>query len=214
MTMSTITALPPHPAIKLEAAGQSSFLYRVIRLLAFVLSSYALLHLVQYALFFVIQGTSWRYGRGPFRWIERATTLSTLGALVLLLAGAVGMLKGKHWSRPAVMWWAVLHVVIGLVSSAAWIVRYANDQAAVRATTQVAYGQPVWQMMLWQMMWSISNAFFPLLVWLILRQPDAANYFSRVRGGGFEVVPFANAIAREAAAPPPGPGDASTAMNG
>jgi len=205
------TPPPSQTPIRLEAAGQSSFLYRVIRVLAFVMLSYAIMHLVQYSLFFFIQGTSWRYERGSFRWIERATTVSSFGVLILLLAGAVGMLKGKHWSRPAVMWWAVLQVIIGFVTSAAWIVRYANDTAAARATTQQTYSQPVWQMLLWQVMWWISNAFFPLLVWLILRQPDVANFCSRVRGGGFEVVPFANAIASEPAA---APSDASSPSNG
>ena len=212
MTMPTMTppSPQPQPTIKLEAAGQSSFLYRVIRVLAFVMLGYAIMHLVQYSLFFSIQGISWRYERGPFRWIERATTLSTFGVLGLLLAGAVGMLKGKHWSRPAVMWWAVLQVTIALISNAAWLVRQANEVAAARATTQVVYMQPVWQMLLWQVMSWIGNAFLPLLVWLILRQPDVANFFSRVRGGGFEVVPFANAIASEGAAPK----DASSSPNG
>jgi len=201
MTMPTQPPPQQQPTIRLEAAGQSSFLYRVIRVLAFVMLAYAILHLVQYSLFFLIQGISWRYGRGPFRWIERAMQLSSFGTLVLLLAGAVGMVKGKPWSRLAVMWWAVIQVVIGFVSSAAWLVRYSNDMAAARASTQASFGQPVWQMMLFQVMSWVSNAFLPLLVWLILRQPDAANFFSRVRGGGFEVVPFANAIASEAAAP-------------
>jgi hypothetical protein len=200
MTTPTMTpSPPPQTPIRLEAAGQSSFLYRVIHILAFVLIAYAALHLLQYTLYFTIQGTTWRRVSGPSRWIERATEVSSVCAMVLLLAGAVGMLKGKSWSRPAVMWWAVIQVLIGLVSSAAWVVRYSSDVAAVRATTQASYMQPVWQMMLWQVMWWVLNAFFPLLVWLILRQPDVANFFSHVRGGGFEVVPFANAVATDAA---------------
>ena len=61
--------------------------------------------------------------------------------------------------------------------------------------------QPVWQMMLWQLLWWIGQSFFPLLMWLILRQPEVANQFARVQGGGFEVVPFAQ-TARDHITPP------------
>jgi hypothetical protein len=37
----------------------------------------------------------------------------------------------------------------------------------------------------------IASALFPLLVWLILRQPEVADLFARPQHGGFEVVPFA-----------------------
>ncbi|MEA2708711.1 MAG: hypothetical protein QOF78_1312 [Phycisphaerales bacterium] len=109
------------------------FLHRVIRIIGIITLAYAALHLLQAGLYIVIRGSLWFYARGDFGFIERAVQLSHLGVMLLLLAVSIGLLKWKPWSRPAVMLWAVLTVVLHFASSAMWAVRYARDMS--RATT-------------------------------------------------------------------------------
>ena len=169
----------------------SPVLDRVVRILALIALAYAALHLLQFAAIFLFQGVGWQYARDPYRFMERAIQLSHLGMMLLLLVGAVGLLKWKPWSRPAVMLWAGLSMIVGFISGVPWLLQYASDMAA--ATTRAVY-QPMWQMVLWQLLAAINQIFLPLLVWLLLRQPEVASRFTRRPSGGFEVVPFAQPV--------------------
>jgi hypothetical protein len=184
---SNMTPAQPTPA------EPAPFLHRAIRIVALILLAYAAVHALQYVAIFSIQGVGWRYARGPYQFAERALQLSHLGTMLLLLVGAIGLLKWKPWSRPAVMLWAVLSICMSFVAGVPWLLQYARDVAAATGTTRAVF-QPLWQVVLWQMLSAINQAFFPLLVWLLLRQPEVAGRFSRRPSGGFEVVPFAQAV--------------------
>ena len=169
-----------------SAAHDVGFPQRIIRIVAGVMLSYAIFEIVQTLSYQLLQQGS----RAPLRSVERALQFANLGARMLLAVAAAGMLKWRPWSRSAMICWTVLVVAGQFASHAYWFVAYASTMST--ATTQMrTINQPVWQMMLWQLLWWIGQSFFPLLMWLILRQPEVANQFARVRGGGFEVVPFA-----------------------
>ena len=174
------------------AADGSTFLDRVVRLVAVVALAYAALNLVQTVLYFGIYGSLWGYARGVMRPAERAVQLSRVGLFLLLLVGSIGMLNRKPWARPAVMTWALLHVLVVAASGVVYIVQFAGDLARAAATTQAAaLNPPLWQIVLWQVFWSVEAAVFPMLVWLILRQAEVAKLFEKTASGGFEVLPMA-----------------------
>ena len=176
------------------AAHGNAFLRDVIRILALIGLGHAALQLVQYVLHFFFWGTWWEGARGGVRLADRAIQLSRLGAILLLLVGAIGLLKWKPWARPAVLWWAIVTLLLNAVASLPWLVQYAQDISA--ATTQWTAGQqPFWHIVLWTLLSSIDSLFLPLLFLLILRRPEAASLFERTTGGGFDVVPMARPVA-------------------
>jgi hypothetical protein len=182
-------------------AERPEFMRRVVRIIAGITLAYAALNLAQSALYLLIRGSLWGYSRGNLVPFERAIMVSSVANMILLLAGWLGLRGWKRWSRPAVMWWAVLSVVLSFATSALWFVQYTRD--IMMATTQVAMQQPVWQQMLWQILWFLENMFFPLLIWLLLWQPEVAKLFERVASGGFEVLPYARAATNQDASLPP-----------
>jgi hypothetical protein len=175
-------------ATQAAPAEQREFLHRVIRIIAGVMLAYALFQLAQAGLAVVMDGSLWDFGTGSYRPLGRAIQLSHLSATVLLAVGAAGMLKLRPWSRPTVMLWAILVVILQFASYVFWLVVYAR--AVSSASTQYVQ-QPVWKMMLTYLLSWLSDVFFPLLIWLMLRQSEVINAFSSVHGGGFEVVPLA-----------------------
>jgi len=184
-----MTAHPPPRVTEAAPTERPEFLHRVIRIIAGVMLAYAVFHLVQAGVEIVVSRSLWNYAQGAMRPYARAIQLSNLGATVLLAVGAAGMLKWRSWSRTLVMFWAILIIILRFISSAYWVVSYV--QAVSTATTRVIY-EPLWRTLLLHLFWWIGNTFFPMLIWLILRQPEVTTAFARVHGGGFEVVPFAH----------------------
>jgi len=174
-------------------AEPTPFLHRVVRILALILFAYAALHVLQYVVAWFVQGSWWGYMGGGLRRIDRAIQLSMFGNMLLLGVGAAGLFGWKRWARPAVMLWAILTILLTFASHALWIVEYARQLSTV-PTTQVAINDPVWKYMLMSAFSWLGSLPFPLLAWLILRQPEAANLFTRANRGGFEVVPFAQPV--------------------
>jgi hypothetical protein len=179
---------------------QPQFVHRVVRILAVVLLGYAAQYVVQYIVGLFVEGSWWSYMRGGLRLVERAIQLSLFGNLLLLGVGAAGLLGWKRWARPAVMLWAVLTIVLQFATHALWVVDYFRQLSTVPAT-QAALNSPVWKYMLMSAFSWLGSVFFPLLVWLILRQPEVASLFTRPRSGGFEVVPFAQPVGDGTASP-------------
>ena len=173
---------------------QPQFVHRIVRIIALVLLAYAALHVVQGIIALVVHGGwPWGYmGMGAW-WIGRAIELAHAGNVLLLGIGAAALLAWKPWGRTAVMLWAILYIVLHFASSAFWVVEYARQIAAAPAT-QAVRNQSVWQYMLMFGFSWLANALFPLLVWLILREPEVVSLFARAPQGGFEVVPLAQAV--------------------
>ena len=173
------------------AAEPADFLHRAIRIVATIVLAYAGLQLAQYVVALFTDGAWWGYFVGSYRWIDRAIQLSRFGVIALLLAGAIGMLRWRPWSRPAVMLGMLLLVLVSFATYVLHLVKYAQDLST--APTQPA-NAPVWRMALGYIFWFAESTIFPLLVWLILRQPQVARLFEHARSGGFEVVPFAQSV--------------------
>jgi hypothetical protein len=171
------------------------FAHRVAVTLAAFLLAYAIFNLLQYVVYVAVEGTLW-FARYRYRRFEAAMQMTRIAADILLLAGAVGMLKWKPWSRVAVMTWTVSIVLLTFASGIGWVIEYSDQLRATAATTR-AVNPPLWKMAVHQVFWSIQSAFLPALVWLIVRRPEIAQLYQHVRGGGFEVVPMATVAASQ-----------------
>ena len=175
----------------------STFLHRAVRVVAMVVTAYAALHVLQDVVALAVRGSAWGYFGYSYRFADRAIGLSRVGVMVLLLAGGIGLLRRKPWARRAVMLGMLLLVVISFATYVLSIAHYVQELS--RAATQRS-NAPAWQMAIAYVFWFAESTLSPLLVWLILRQPEAAKLFEHARAGGFEVVPLAQPLGAAAAA--------------
>ena len=127
---------------------------------------------------------------GPF-WgrVQQGTHLLYLLDNVLLLVAAIALLRWKPWSRAALLIWAAVEMAGSVVSGLAWFIPYASQVA--RTPTACSQHQPSVASICWMLLSTVvADWAFPLLVVVILRQPEVARLWAR-KSGGFEVVPMA-----------------------
>ena len=168
-----------------------TFLHRAVRVVAMIVTAYAALHVLQDLVALAVRGAAWGYFGYSYRFADRAIGLSRLAVTVLLLVGGIGVLRRKPWARVAVLLGMILLVVISFATYVLSLAQYVEDLS--RAPTQPS-NAPTWQMAIAYAFWFAESTLFPLLVWLILRQPEVARLFERPRAGGFEVVPVAQPV--------------------
>jgi hypothetical protein len=127
---------------------------------------------------------------GPFwRRAARAVYMLYFANAILLLVASVALLRWRPWARKALLIWACSSMVLGLAAMVVWYVPYANSLAQSSASTRPGYTS--FLMNAW---YSLANVLgewaFPLLVLLILRQPEIAALWAH-RSAGFAVIPMA-----------------------
>jgi hypothetical protein len=176
------------------AAESRTFLHSVVWWLGVLALGYGLLHAVTLILAAATQG--FLYDRYWMRDREAAFAMSVVqvASTVLLLAGAWGLLRWKPWARVVLVVWSALTISLGLVrviSSTAYFVR----ETAAIATSQPSY-RPNIGMLFWSsFQYWLETCALPILLIVLLRQPEVAKLWARPRGAdGFEVIPMASPV--------------------
>jgi hypothetical protein len=179
------------------SSSDRDFLRRALRWLAILCVGYTLISLLNHLVFFIIQGWPWRSnGVRPTgsRLFDVFNTTCSIGSLLMLLVGAIGLLKWKRWSRDIVLSGAIALVFFSLVSTVGWFVIYSKQLNAARATTRMA-GPPTWYYGWSTFTQWISWSTFPAVVIWAMVQTEVRNLWARGGGtGGFEVVPMARTL--------------------
>ena len=176
-------------------AETHDFVRRVLRWLAVVCVAVGALRAVS----FIVQSTSYRWWWPSFYYsaglqkLEVGLRYIMVAGAILLLIGGVALVRWKSWSRTILLIWAAVAILSTFTSNAIWFSRYVMERAA---STQPAF-QPSIALMGWYMLanW-IDSCAFPVVVAAVLLQPEVAHLWARLRGGGFDVVPFAAPVSQ------------------
>ncbi len=174
------------------AAESRTFLHRVLRWLAILALGYGLLQVVTLTLFAATQDFPFdRYWMRDRR-AALALSLVHIASVVLLLAGAWGLLRWKSWARVGLFVWAALVILLGLVRA------IGSTAYFIRETT--AMTQPSFQGNIGFLIWNsfhfwVENCALPIVFIVVLHQPEVAKLWARRRSpGGFDVIPMASAV--------------------
>jgi hypothetical protein len=179
----------------LNASGEerSLLIHRVLRWIAIVGIFYAVLNLVGVAVELTQENLRAWWRVFPRLYAVRKILIGCGSvAYILLLVGAFALFRWKRWGRTLLLWWAPATVLIEFAADLSYALMVLNWSTA---TSQPSID---WVQFFWSMvsMW-LRDSLFPLLAFVILRQPEAASIFSAPPASGFEVIPLARRASAE-----------------
>lgn len=171
----------------------TSLVHRILRLLAWVGLAYGCARMILSLVGLLSPGFGEYWQFTPMAPISRAIGLlgAVLGyvATVLLIAGAIGLLNWKGWSRSVLIVWAFLQ----LASTAGMMfASYGFYMYVRRSTTQPGF-PPLAAQMLAAAMRAVIDFSFPLAMLGVMFQREVKDLWAQPRRGGFEVIPMAKA---------------------
>ncbi|HVT88666.1 MAG TPA: hypothetical protein VHD56_07440 [Tepidisphaeraceae bacterium] len=110
------------------------------------------------------------------------------GSFILQVVGSIGLLFWKNWSRLVLIIWSAFRSCSLFLSMLATIFSYTRNVSSATSrpvVTNLAY-------VTWSMFggW-LYNCALPILTFWLLRQREVVEFWSRPRGGGFDVIPMA-----------------------
>jgi hypothetical protein len=175
-------------------AESRTFLHRVLRCIAILAIAYGLVQAISLIFFAVVRGLP--YERFYLRSEKLAVAMSALliASTVLVLVGGWALLRWRAWGRSVLIVWATFAIVLSFAQAIASAAFYVRELGGSTQPYRPHAGLYVWSSFA---NWLTGNA-LPVVCLAVLLQPEVARLWAGPRGGGgFDVIPMANATPTE-----------------
>lgn len=168
------------------ADASDSFLVRVVRWVAVICVAKGLLGIGSAISEFLYARYYYSPAIAPLSMrLEHGMRVFSAVVMVLLAIAGLGLLRSRPWSRPLLMVWAVLTVVMSIASTCVSLARIAEIQQRTRPTTFPAGMASAYQPMptgyltMMSLLSAIGYWAFPILILAIVMQPEVRELLMR-----------------------------------
>ena len=167
------------------------FLRRVLRWLAIICLAAGLISVLNLGTWLAFYPRNvYRYGGMTGR-AGFAVNLAYLALPILGVVGGWALLRWKPWARRVLIAWALADIALGFISNILWYVDYATSMSRAAATTRMTSPVPSVAFQGWSMLVTcLARMPFPLIVLIVMLQPEVKELWARRAGGAFEVLPI------------------------